>query len=81
MHLSSPQSLWLALTIPAILALYILRPRQMQKIVPSALLWRQITVPQQAARPWQRLRPQLCSGCNCWPPPCFPWEPPPPSGI
>ena len=59
MHLSSPQALWLALTIPSILALYILRPRQMQKIVPSALLWRQITVPQQAARPWQRLRPQL----------------------
>jgi hypothetical protein len=54
-----PQALWLALTIPAILALYILRPRYQQKTVPSILLWQQISVPRQATRPWQRLKPQL----------------------
>ncbi|HAP94063.1 MAG TPA: hypothetical protein DCM26_05505 [Desulfotomaculum sp.] len=59
MSLFYPQALWLALTIPAILALYILRPRYQQKTVPSILLWQQISVPRQATRPWQRLKPQL----------------------
>ncbi|MEW6423697.1 MAG: BatA and WFA domain-containing protein [Bacillota bacterium] len=58
MHFFSPQTLWLALTVPAILALYILRPRHKQKTVPSTLLWRQAVAPQEATRPWQRLKTQ-----------------------
>jgi hypothetical protein len=58
LHFFSPFAFWLALTVPAILALYILRPRHKQKIVPSLLLWRQASTPQQASRPWQRLQTQ-----------------------
>ncbi len=59
MHFLFSQALWLALSIPAILALYILRPRRQQKVVPSLLLWRQSISPQQATRPWQRLQPHI----------------------
>ena len=59
MHLLYSQALWLALSIPAILALYVLRPRRRQKVVPSLLLWRQSISPQQATRPWQRLQPHI----------------------
>jgi len=58
LHFFSPSAFWLALTLPAILAYYILRPRHKQKIVPSLLLWRQAALSQQATRPWQRLRAQ-----------------------
>jgi len=51
-----PWMLWLALTMPAILALYILRPRRRQSVIPSTLLWRPAPAGLEASRPWQRLR-------------------------
>ncbi|HAG08624.1 MAG TPA: hypothetical protein DCK87_03530 [Desulfotomaculum sp.] len=59
MHFLFSQALWLALSIPAILLLYVLRPRRQQKVVPSLFLWRRSISPQQATRPWQRLQPHI----------------------
>ncbi|WP_027364820.1 vWA domain-containing protein [Desulfotruncus alcoholivorax] len=50
---------WLALTVPAILALYILRPRRKQVQVPSTLLWRAVAADLEASKPWQRLQSRL----------------------
>lgn len=50
---------WLALTVPAILALYILRPRRKQVQVPSTLLWRTAAADLEASKPWQRLQSRL----------------------
>jgi hypothetical protein len=52
----APPGLWLGLTIPAIVALWILRPRRPRVRVPSLLLWPASPVVRQSARPWQRLR-------------------------
>ncbi|WP_347488288.1 BatA and WFA domain-containing protein [Desulfoscipio sp. XC116] len=54
-----PWLFWLALTLPAILALYILRPRRRQTVVPSTLLWRPAAFGMEASRPWQRLQSSL----------------------
>ncbi|MCG8402450.1 MAG: BatA and WFA domain-containing protein, partial [Firmicutes bacterium] len=54
-----PWMFWLALTLPAILALYILRPRRRQTVIPSTMLWRPVAAELEASRPWQRLQPRL----------------------
>lgn len=59
MLLNNPWLLWLALTLPAILALYILKPRRKQTVIPSTLLWRPAATQLEASRPWQRLRSNL----------------------
>lgn len=59
MSFSHPQLLLLALTLPAILALYILRRRRRERLVSSTMLWRQATAELNANRPWQRLRRHL----------------------
>jgi hypothetical protein len=53
-----PQALWLGLTVPVILAMYFLRPRRQERVVPSTLLWRPAQVNLSASRPWQRLEKQ-----------------------
>ncbi|MDQ0287562.1 hypothetical protein J2Z49_002691 [Desulfofundulus luciae] len=54
-----PLFLWLGLTLPAIVALYILRPRRREMIVPSTLFWRAAPSILEASRPWERLKPRL----------------------
>lgn len=51
--------LWLGLTLPAILALYILRRRRRERRVSSTLFWRQVTAELSANRPWRRLQSRL----------------------
>lgn len=53
------QALWLGLTLPAIIFLYILRPRRRRRRVASTFLWQQVSSELEASRPWQRLRPNL----------------------
>ncbi|MHB8992583.1 MAG: VWA domain-containing protein [Chloroflexota bacterium] len=54
--LESSGALWLSLTIPAIVLLWVLRPRRPRLRVPSLLLWPGSPAERQSARPWQRLR-------------------------
>lgn len=56
MSLDAPAGLFLALAIPAILLLWMLRPRRNRLRVPSLLLWAGSPAERQSARPWQRLR-------------------------
>lgn len=56
MSFESPLALALGLTIPAIVLLWVLRPRRPRWRVPSLLLWPGSPAERQAARPWQRLR-------------------------
>ena len=49
-------ALWLGLTIPAIVLLWVLRPRRPRLRVPSLLLWPGSSAERQSAKPWQRLR-------------------------
>lgn len=59
MAFNHPWLFWLALTLPAILALYILRPRRRQTLIPSTMLWRPVAADLEASRPWQRLQSRL----------------------
>ncbi|MGH9110859.1 MAG: vWA domain-containing protein, partial [Acidimicrobiales bacterium] len=59
MRFSHPGALWLlALAVPVVL-LHMLRPRRQEVEVSSTYLWRELAAPVAAARPWQRLRPNL----------------------
>jgi len=51
--------LWLALIIPPIIALYLLKPRYQEKLVSSTWLWEQAVRDIEASSPWQRLRRNL----------------------
>ena len=55
-QLEATGALWLSLTVPAIVLLWILRPRRPRLKVPSLLLWPGSPAERHAARPWQRLR-------------------------
>ncbi|HEY4845775.1 MAG TPA: VWA domain-containing protein [Candidatus Dormibacteraeota bacterium] len=57
MSLLAPAAAVLALTIPAILALYFLKIRRPTRIVPALHLWPDQIRDRQANVPWQRLRP------------------------
>ncbi len=59
MFFLQPWMFWLGLTLPAILALYILRPRRRQTVIPSTMLWRPVSAELEASRPWQRLQSRL----------------------
>jgi Ca-activated chloride channel homolog len=56
MSFEAPWASWLALALPAILMLWLLRPRRTRLRSPSLLLWRGAEVERHSARPWQRLR-------------------------
>src|SRR5207237_341847 len=53
----APAAAVLALTIPAIVALYFLKIRRPTRIVPALHLWPNQIQDRQANVPWQRLRP------------------------
>jgi len=55
----NPAGLWLALIIPPIIALYLLKPRYQEKLVSSTWLWEQAIRDIEASSPWQRLRRSL----------------------
>lgn len=59
MFFFQPWMFWLALTLPSIAALYILRPRRRQTVIPSTMLWRPVAAELEASRPWQRLQSRL----------------------
>jgi Ca-activated chloride channel family protein len=56
MSFDAPSGLWLLLTLPAIVALWLLRPRRPRVRIPSVLLWPTSSAERRSARPWQRLR-------------------------
>ncbi|HYM49180.1 MAG TPA: VWA domain-containing protein [Candidatus Limnocylindrales bacterium] len=57
MTLLAPAAGVLAVSIPAILALYFLRIRRPTRVIPALHLWPQRVQDRQANVPWQRLRP------------------------
>jgi Ca-activated chloride channel homolog len=56
MTLLAPAAAFLALTLPAIVALYFLRIRRPTRIVPALNLWPEQIRDRQASVPWQRIR-------------------------
>lgn len=56
MNLEAPAALWLGLTLPVILALWLLRPRRVRHRVSSLFLWRTSLAERKSAQPWQKLR-------------------------
>lgn len=59
MHIASLSALWLGLTLPAILLMYLLKRKYIDTVVPSSLLWNRVLKETEATRPWQRLRRNL----------------------
>src|SRR5256714_4806577 len=57
MSFLAPAAAVLALTLPAIVALYFLKIRRPTRIVPALHLWPNQIRDRQANVPWQRLRP------------------------
>ena len=56
MSWETPAALLLGLAIPAVLALWMLKPRRPRLRVPSLMLWPSSPAERQSATPWQRLR-------------------------
>jgi hypothetical protein len=56
---TSPLALLGLLFIPAVLAMYMLKLRRDERIVPSTLLWTRLVSDVEANAPWQRLRQSL----------------------
>jgi Mg-chelatase subunit ChlD/uncharacterized membrane protein len=59
MTLANPAGLWLALLAIPVIALHMLRPRRVPVAVSSTFLWRSLSRPVAAAKPWDRLRPSI----------------------
>src|SRR5207253_420952 len=57
MSFIAPAAAFLAVTLPAILALYFLRIRRPTRVIPALHLWPDQIRDRQANVPWQRLRP------------------------
>src|SRR6476619_1681062 len=55
----SPLALAGLVFIPAVLAMYMLKLRRDQAVVPSTLLWSRLLTDVEANAPWQRLRRSL----------------------
>jgi Ca-activated chloride channel family protein len=56
MPLTTPLALLGLLFVPAVVAMYLLRLRRSETVVPSTLLWRRLAADVEANAPWQRLR-------------------------
>src|SRR5712691_5391127 len=59
MPLTSPLALLGLLFIPGVLAMYLLKLRRDETVVPSTLLWTRLVADVEANSPWQRLRRSL----------------------
>lgn len=59
MPLTSPLALLGLLFVPAVLAMYLLKLRRDESVVPSTLLWTRLVADVEANAPWQRLRRSL----------------------
>ncbi|MEA2548415.1 MAG: hypothetical protein QOE42_1013, partial [Chloroflexota bacterium] len=56
---ASPLALLGLLFVPAVVAMYLLRLRRTETIVPSTLLWQRLAADVEANAPWQKLRRSL----------------------
>ncbi len=56
MSFLSPWALWFALSLPVVVAFYLLKRRRLSRVVPSTVLWQRFLAENQAAAPFQRLR-------------------------
>lgn len=56
MSFLSPWALWFALSLPVVVAFYLLKRRRLSRIVPSTVLWQRFLAENQATAPFQRLR-------------------------
>jgi hypothetical protein len=59
MPFASPLALLGLLFVPAVVAMYLLRLRRTETVVPSTLLWQRLAADVEANAPWQRLRRSL----------------------
>jgi hypothetical protein len=59
MPFASPLALLGLLFVPVVVAMYLLRLRRTDTVVPSTLLWRRLAADVEANAPWQRLRRSL----------------------
>jgi len=59
MPFATPLALLGLLFVPAVVAMYLLRLRRTETVVPSTLLWRRLAADVEANAPWQRLRRSL----------------------
>src|SRR5438876_11559517 len=59
MPFNAPLALLGLLFVPAVVAMYLLRLRRTETIVPSTLLWQRLAADVEANAPWQRLRRSL----------------------
>ncbi len=56
MKFLSPIAFWFALTIPVVIAFYLLKRKRVVKLVSSTLLWQKFIADTQASAPFQKLR-------------------------
>ncbi|HUQ77342.1 MAG TPA: VWA domain-containing protein [Patescibacteria group bacterium] len=59
MPFATPVALLGLLFVPAVIAMYLLRLRRTETVVPSTLLWRRLAADVEANAPWQKLRRSL----------------------
>ena len=59
MPFASPLALLGLLFVPAVVAMYLLRLRRTETVVPSTLLWQRLAADVEANAPWQKLRRSL----------------------
>ena len=59
MPLTTPLALLGLLFVPAVIAMYLLKLRREETLVPSTLLWQRLVADLEANAPWQRLRRSL----------------------
>src|SRR5690242_21748863 len=59
MPFATPLALLGLLFVPAVVAMYLLRLRRTETVVPSTLLWQRLAADTEANAPWQRLRRSL----------------------
>jgi Ca-activated chloride channel family protein len=59
MPLTTPLALLGLLFVPAVIAMYLLKLRREETVVPSTLLWQRLIADVEANAPWQRLRRSL----------------------
>src|SRR5574338_599443 len=59
MPFTTPLALLGLLFIPAVIAMYLLKLRRDEAVVPSTLLWTRLVADVEANAPWQRLRRSL----------------------